>query len=69
MRRALAQAIYASVTYGIVMAGSQYLSGQLFHAYGALGYLAMAGFGAVSLGLSLALWRVWGGGLVMAAAR
>jgi PPP family 3-phenylpropionic acid transporter len=59
---ATGQAIYASVTYGVVMAGSQYLSGQLFHAHGAMGYLAMSAFGAMSLALSLWLARVWRGG-------
>lgn len=62
---ATGQAVYASVTYGIVMAGSQYLSGQLFHAHGALGYLAMSALGAMSLVLSLWLLRVWRGGLLL----
>jgi hypothetical protein len=62
---ATGQAVYASVTYGIVMAGSQYLSGQLFHAQGASGYLAMSAFGAISLVLSLWLLRVWRGGLLL----
>jgi MFS transporter, PPP family, 3-phenylpropionic acid transporter len=62
---ATGQAVYASITYGVVMAGAQYLSGQLFHGYGALGYLAMSAFGAMSLLLSLWLLRVWRGGLLI----
>jgi MFS transporter, PPP family, 3-phenylpropionic acid transporter len=62
---ATGQAVYASVTYGVVMAGAQYLSGQLFHAYGAWGYLAMSAFGAMSLVLSLLLLRAWRGGLLI----
>lgn len=58
---ATGQAVYAALTYGVVMAASQYLSGQLFHAYGALGYLAMSALGAMSLLLSLALMRAWRG--------
>lgn len=62
---ATGQAVYASITYGVVMAGAQYLSGQLFHAHGALGYLAMSAFGAISFLLSLWLVRVWRGGLLL----
>jgi MFS transporter, PPP family, 3-phenylpropionic acid transporter len=59
---ATGQAVYASITFGIVMAAAQYLSGHLFHAYGALGYLAMSAFGAISFVLSLWLLSVWRGG-------
>lgn len=62
---ATGQAVYASITYGVVMAGSQYLSGQLFHVYGAWGYLAMSAFGAMTLVLSLWLVRAWRGGLLL----
>jgi MFS transporter, PPP family, 3-phenylpropionic acid transporter len=62
---ATGQAVYASVTYGVVMAGAQFVSGQLFHAYGSAGYLAMSALGAISLILSLWLVRAWSGELLL----
>jgi PPP family 3-phenylpropionic acid transporter len=62
---ATGQAVYASITYGVVMAGAQFLSGQLFHAYGSAGYLAMSALGAISLLLSLWLVRAWSGRLLL----
>jgi PPP family 3-phenylpropionic acid transporter len=58
---ATGQAVYAALTYGVFMAVSQYLSGHLFHAFGAGGYLAMSGFAATALILALVLGRVWSG--------
>ncbi|HAJ48459.1 MAG TPA: hypothetical protein DCL54_17930 [Alphaproteobacteria bacterium] len=58
---ATAQAVYAAITYGVVMAAAQFASGLLFHDYGSLGYLAMSAMGGGALILSLVLARAWQG--------
>lgn len=56
-----AQAVYAAITIGIVMAAAQYGSGLLYEEAGSRGYLAMAALSAVALVLSLLLLRLWHG--------
>ena len=59
-----AQSIFAAVMIGVFFSIGQYGSGVLFGEFGGLGYLAMTGFSAVALVLSLLLGRLWSGGVL-----
>jgi PPP family 3-phenylpropionic acid transporter len=56
-----AQSIVGTVTIGVLMAGAQFVSGNLFAAFGALGYLLMTVLSGVALLASVRLGRVWAG--------
>lgn len=64
---ATAQSIYGAVTLGVFMASAQFVSGQLYAAYGAHGYFLMTAMSGVALALSLLLGRLWGGGVLKGA--
>jgi len=56
-----AQALYATVTAGIGMAGAMLISGRLYAGWGGRTYLAMALIAAIGLVAGLALRRTWSG--------
>ncbi len=59
-----AQSLYAAVTVGVFFTIGQGISGWLFGAFGAYGYLAMTVMSLIACGLSLLLGRLWDGGVL-----
>ncbi len=62
-----AQGLYATIAAGIGHGAATIVSGRLYAAHGAYGYLAMAALAAVGLAAALVLWRRWDGGPLWAA--
>jgi PPP family 3-phenylpropionic acid transporter len=59
---ATAQSLYAVCASGIAMGLATLASGPLYAAFGGKAYLLMSAMGLVSLGLALALMKLWHGG-------
>ncbi len=62
---ASAQGLYASITAGVVMGLASLSAGPLYRAYGGRAYLAMAVLACIGLAASVALMRLWSGGLIL----
>ena len=62
---ASAQGLYASITAGVVMGLASLSAGPLYRAYGGRAYLAMAVLACIGLAASVALMRLWRGGLIL----